>query len=53
MNTLLRWDPISRTRWNSFKDRNELESRLATMLSTREATGDGKWCQEPFVPRLR
>ena len=41
MNTLLRWDPISRTRWNPFKDRDELESRLATMFATREATGNG------------
>jgi len=41
MNTLLRWDPISRTRWNPFKDRDELESRWATMLATRAATGDG------------
>ena len=41
MNTLLRWDPISRTRWNPLKDRDELESRLATMLATRAATGDG------------
>ena len=41
MNTLLRWGPISRTRWNPFKDRDELESRLATMLGTRGATGNG------------
>ncbi|MCM3904243.1 MAG: Hsp20/alpha crystallin family protein [Pyrinomonadaceae bacterium] len=41
MNTLLRWDPISRTQWNQFKDRDGLESRLATMLATREATGNG------------
>ena len=41
MNTLLRWDPISRTQWNPFKDRGELESRLATMLASRAATGDG------------
>ena len=41
MNTLLRWDPISRTRWNPFKERDELESRLATMFATREATGSG------------
>jgi len=41
MNTLLRWDPISRTQWNPFKDRDELESRLATMLATREATVNG------------
>ncbi len=41
MNTFLRWDPISGTRWNPFKDRDELESRLATMLATREVTGNG------------
>ena len=41
MNTLLRWDPISRTQWYPFKDRGELESRLATMLASRAATGDG------------
>ena len=41
MNTLLRWDPMSRTQWNPFKDRDELESRLATMLSTRAVTGNG------------
>ena len=43
MNTLLRWDPTSRTRWNPFKDhdRDELESRLATLLAAREATGNG------------
>ena len=41
MNTILRWDPVSRTRWNPLKDRDELESRLAAMLSTREATGNG------------
>ena len=28
MNTLLRWDPISRTQWNPFKDREEWESRV-------------------------
>jgi len=43
MNTLLRWDPTSRTRWNPFKDhdRHELESQLATLLSTREPTANG------------
>ena len=41
MHTLLRWDPITGTQWNPFKDRGELESRLATMLSSRAATGDG------------
>ena len=44
MNTLLRWDPTSRTRWNPFKDHdhNELESRLATLLATREGMGNGE-----------
>ena len=43
MNTLLRWDPTSRTRWNPFKDHdhNELESRLATLLAPREGMGNG------------
>jgi HSP20 family protein len=41
MNTLLRWDPISRTQWNPFKDREEWESRVATMLGTRAVTGNG------------
>jgi HSP20 family protein len=42
MNTLSRWDPLSRTRWNPFNDRDELESRLATIFATRAATtGDG------------
>jgi HSP20 family protein len=41
MNTILRWDPMNRTRWNPFKDRDELESRLATLLAGREATGNG------------
>jgi HSP20 family protein len=41
MNTLLRWDPMSRTQWNPFKDREEWESRVATMLGTRAATGNG------------
>jgi HSP20 family protein len=40
MNTLLRWDPF-KTQWNPMKDRDELESRLATMLGTREAAGSG------------
>ena len=40
MNTLVRWDPF-RTRWNPLKDREDLESRLATMSGTREATGHG------------
>jgi HSP20 family protein len=41
MNTLLRCDPVSRARWNPFKERDELESRLATLLATREPTGNG------------
>ncbi len=41
MNTLLRWDPISRTQWNPFKDREEWENRVATMLGTRAVTGNG------------
>ena len=40
MNTLLRWDPVSRTRWNPFKDRDDLESRVATLLAAREATAN-------------
>jgi HSP20 family protein len=41
MNTILRWDPMSRTRWNPFKDRDDLESRLVTWVAGREATGNG------------
>ena len=41
MNTILRWNPMSRTRWNAFKDQDELEGRLATMFAAREATGNG------------
>lgn len=41
MNTILRWDPMSRTRWNPFKDRDELESRLATLFAGREGTSNG------------
>ena len=40
MNTLLRYDPF-RTRWNPLKDREELESRLAALLGTRQAPGHG------------
>ena len=40
MNTLLRWDPF-KTRWSPLKDREELESRLATIIGLREATGNG------------
>ena len=44
MNTLLRWDPTSSTRWNPVKDhdRDELEGRLAALLPTRETTGNGR-----------
>ncbi|MDH4083018.1 MAG: Hsp20/alpha crystallin family protein [Nitrospira sp.] len=41
MNTILRLDPMSRTRWNPSNNRDELESRLATLFSGREATGNG------------
>lgn len=41
MNTLLRWDPISRTRWSPYKDQHEFENRLATMLGAQETTGNG------------
>ncbi len=41
MNTLLRWDPVSRTRWDPFKDRDDLEGRVATLLAAREATANG------------
>jgi hypothetical protein len=44
MNTILRWDPMGRTRWNPLKDRNELESHLATCLPVgrRRATVERK-----------
>jgi len=32
---------MNRTRWNPFKDRDELESRLATLFAGREATDNG------------
>jgi HSP20 family protein len=41
MNTLVRWDPLSGTRWNPFKDREEWERRVASMLGTLAATGNG------------
>lgn len=41
MNTLLRWDPLNRTRWNPFKDREDMEHRLAAMFAPRESTGNG------------
>ena len=40
MNTLVRWDPF-RTRWNLLKDREDLESRLTSLLGTREVPGHG------------
>jgi HSP20 family protein len=40
MNTRLRWDPF-RTRWHPLKDREDVDSRLATLIGTREATGQG------------
>ena len=40
MNTLVRWDPF-RTRWNPLNDREDLERRVATLLGTRAATGNG------------
>ena len=40
MNTLVRWDPF-KTQWNPLKDRDELESRLATIFGHRASTGNG------------
>ena len=40
MNTLVRWDPF-RTQWNPLKDRDDLESRLATIFAHRGSTGNG------------
>lgn len=40
MNTRLRWDPF-RTRWHPLKDREDVDSRLAALFGTREATGHG------------
>ena len=40
MNTLVRWDPF-KIQWNPLKDRDELESRLATILGHRASTGNG------------
>jgi HSP20 family protein len=39
MNTL-RWDQI-RTRWNPSKERDEIESQLATLFGLRDVTGNG------------
>ena len=41
MNTILRWDPMSRTQWSPSKDRDDLERRLAMLFAGREATGNG------------
>ena len=40
MNTILRWDPV-RTRWNPFKELQELETRWPSIFSPRAATVDG------------
>ncbi|MBI4000914.1 MAG: Hsp20/alpha crystallin family protein [Nitrospira defluvii] len=40
MNTLVRWDPF-KIQWNPSKERDELESRLATILGHRASTGNG------------
>ena len=40
MNTLVRWDPF-KIQWNPLKERDELESRLATFLGHRASTGNG------------
>ena len=40
MHTLLRWDPLSGTRWHPFKDREEWDSRLASLVGTRAAIGN-------------
>jgi len=40
MSTLVRWDPI-RTRWNPFKELQELESRWQSIFPFRAATGNG------------
>lgn len=40
MSTLVRWDPF-KIQWNPSKERDELESRLATMLGHRASTGNG------------
>jgi len=40
MSTLIRWDPF-RIQWNPAKERDELESRLATILGHRASTGNG------------
>jgi Molecular chaperone (small heat shock protein) len=40
MSTLVRWDPF-KIQWNPSKERDELESRLATILGQRASTGNG------------
>ena len=40
MSTLIRWDPF-RVQWNPLKERDELESRLSTLLGHRASTGNG------------
>lgn len=40
MNTILRLDP-TRTRWNPFKELQELETRWPSIFSPRAATGNG------------
>jgi HSP20 family protein len=40
MSTIVRWDPM-RTRWNPFKELQELESRWPSMFALRAAAGDG------------
>lgn len=40
MSTIVRWEPI-RTRWNPFKELQELETRWPSIFSSRAATGDG------------
>lgn len=40
MNTLVRWDPF-KTRWNPFKELQELESRWPSLFPLRAATGNG------------
>lgn len=42
MHTHLRWDPVSRTQWNPFKDREEWENQMATALGNRAVTGNGE-----------
>lgn len=41
MNTHVQWNPFT-TRWNPVKERDDLESRLATILGSRGVTGKGE-----------